>query len=132
VLTEKADKLLEVALPTKRELWTGSKAINSAPAPAAKGEPDTEERLPEVLMANAEIVPDPEFATKAKLVVGFDAVIGTAAAFIPLPQPVSAVSPRISAPSTSGIPFHLVATKALGSSRTNILEFISNVPQETS
>jgi hypothetical protein len=113
VLTEKADKLLEFALPTNRKSWTESKAINSAPAPAAKGEPETVERPPEALMANALTVPDPEFATNAKLVVGFVATAGTGAAFIPLPHPFSAVSPRMSAPKTSGIRCLLPALRTL-------------------
>jgi len=33
-----------------------------------KGEPDTDERLPVELTANAETVPEPELETKAKLV----------------------------------------------------------------
>jgi hypothetical protein len=54
---------------TNRNLCTLSKAINSAPAPAGKGDPAIVERLPEEFTANAEIVPEPELVINAKLVV---------------------------------------------------------------
>ena len=44
--------------------------MNSAPAPAANGEPETEVRNPELLTANTETLPEPELLTNAKLVVG--------------------------------------------------------------
>ena len=52
---------------TKRKLWTESKAINSAPAPDANGEPETGARLPDALTVNAETVPEPELETNARL-----------------------------------------------------------------
>ncbi len=70
VLIEKAERLPAFWLLANKNLWIESTARNSAPEPAAKGEPATSERPPELLMARAEILPEPEFATNAKLVVG--------------------------------------------------------------
>ena len=44
-----------------------SRAINSAPAPAVKGEPEICDRLPEELTEKADTLPDPELLTNAKL-----------------------------------------------------------------
>jgi hypothetical protein len=73
-----------------------SSAMNSAPAPAAKGEPGTVERPPVVLTASAETLPELELATNAKLAVGPWGVIME---FIPmLPHPfMKARRVRISA-----------------------------------
>src|SRR5690348_3778411 len=43
--------------------------MNSAPPPAGKGDPGTTEKLPVLLMAKAETVPEPELLTNAKAVV---------------------------------------------------------------
>ena len=85
VLIEKAERLPAFWLLTNKNLWTESSAMNSAPAPAAKGEPGTAERPPAVLTASAETLPEPELATNAKLAVGPWGVIME---FIPmLPHP---------------------------------------------
>lgn len=75
VLIEKAERLPEFWFVTNKNLWAESTARNSAPEPAAKGEPVTAERPPELLTAKAEMLPEPEFATKAKLVVGPAAIM---------------------------------------------------------
>ena len=61
---------------TYRNLWTESSAINSAPAPAGKGEPGRGERTPFELTVNAETFPEPELAIKAKLVVDPGEMVG--------------------------------------------------------
>src|SRR5207237_10704542 len=85
VLIEKAERLPAFWLLTNKNLWTESSAMNSAPAPAAKGEPGTAERPPAVLTASAETLPEPELATKAKLAVGPAGVIGLSAMLPPHP-----------------------------------------------
>ena len=83
VLTENADRLLAIWLLTRSSLCTGSKAMNSAPAPAANGEPAIVERAPLLLIIKAETVPEPELVTKAKLVLW---AVGVAVFFME-PQP---------------------------------------------
>ena len=75
VLTENTDNELAPWLATKRRLWTESNAMNSAPAPAGNGEPETGVRPPEVLTVNAETVPEPELDTKARLCADAGVVI---------------------------------------------------------
>jgi hypothetical protein len=48
--------------------------MNSAPAPAVKGEPPTGDMAPFASIAKAETVPEPELLTKAKLMVCPDGV----------------------------------------------------------
>lgn len=69
VLIEKAETVFALWLLTKSTLWTESKAMNSAPAPALNGEPESVESPPVVLMAKAETVAEPELLTKANAAV---------------------------------------------------------------
>jgi hypothetical protein len=89
VLIEKAERLPAFWLLTNRNLWTESSAMNSAPAPDAKGEPVTVERPPDALTAKADTLPEPELATKAKLTVGPAGIIGLFPMFPPHPFTMS-------------------------------------------
>src|SRR6185312_5649291 len=84
-LTEKAETVFAPWLLTKRNLCTASKAINSAPAPAANGDSLTGESEPDLLTVKTETAPEPEFVTKAKL----EGAVGETAAFLLMPQPFS-------------------------------------------
>jgi hypothetical protein len=55
--------------------------MNSAPLPAGNGDPETRDREPEALTANADTIPEPELVTNAKLMAGVAAIF----AFIPHP-----------------------------------------------
>jgi len=69
--------------------------MNSAPAPAGKGEPGTEKRAPLVSIAKAETFPASELAMNAKLAVG-PACMGVKA--IPPPHPFVSNIASISRP----------------------------------
>lgn len=88
VFTENTESELAFWLLTKRRLWTESKAMNSAPAPAGNGEPETGVKAPDVLILNTEIVPDPELDTNARLCV--EAWFIMPLLLLMLPQPLAA------------------------------------------
>jgi hypothetical protein len=58
--------------------------MNSEPAAAGKGDPETGESVPALLTWNAETLPEPESLTYAKLVV-----VPSAAGGLPLMQPLN-------------------------------------------
>jgi hypothetical protein len=55
--------------------------MNSAPLPAGNGDPETGDIEPELLMAKADTIPEPELVTNAKLMAG----VAVMFAFIPHP-----------------------------------------------
>jgi hypothetical protein len=87
VFAENSETLFADWLFTNNSLCTESKAMNSAPAPAGKGEPLTGDMAPFSSIAKAETVPEPELLTKAKLMVWPEG-IGEGELFI-IPQPTA-------------------------------------------
>jgi hypothetical protein len=59
--------------------------MNSAPLPAGNGDPETGDREPEALTANADTIPEPELVTKAKLMARVELMFALMFAFIPHP-----------------------------------------------
>lgn len=122
VFIENAETLLAVWLFTNNSLCTESKAMNSAPAAAVKGEPLTVESAPFASIAKAETVPDPELLTKAKLMVCPDG-IGEGEWFI-MPQPMAKAS-IAAAHTTTQIDEKLLRERLLSGLAEQIIRTIS-------
>jgi hypothetical protein len=75
--------------------------MNSAPAPAANGDPFTTESPPVLLTAKAETLADPELLTKAKLVVVPGAVGGLPFMLQPVLRRISAAAAQAQQPPTN-------------------------------